>query len=68
MAFISDRGESTNDDAEQTVQIYLLRNNGGQVERLTSVPGGVEQFAWSPDSKMIAFTARDQATSEEQER
>lgn len=67
LAFLSDRGES-NDAADQATQVYLLRGGAGQVERLTSVPGGVEQLAWSPDSKMIAFVARDQATSEELER
>lgn len=72
LAFLSDRGESASVGAEhtvqtvKTVQIYFLRN--GRVERITSVPGGVEQFAWSPDGKMLAFTAREQATKEEQER
>lgn len=49
-------------------QIYLLRSEGVTAERLTSVPGGVEDFAWSPDSTMIAFVARDQPTAQELEK
>jgi dipeptidyl aminopeptidase/acylaminoacyl peptidase len=41
-------------------QIYLLRAGEANAVPLTFVPGGVEDFEWSPDSKMIAFVARDQ--------
>jgi dipeptidyl aminopeptidase/acylaminoacyl peptidase len=68
LAFLSDRGESGADDPAATIQIYLLRSDAAKAERLTSVPGGVEDFAWSPDSKMVAFIARDQPTAKEQER
>ena len=68
LAFLSDRGESGVDDPGATIQVYLVRSNGGKAERLTSVPGGVEDFAWSPDNRMIAFVAPDQRTAKEQER
>src|SRR3989442_252452 len=68
LAFLSDRGESGVDDPGATIQVYLVRRDGGKAERLTSVPGGVEDFAWSPDNRMIAFVARDQPTAKEQER
>jgi Tol biopolymer transport system component len=45
-----------------------MRSDTVKAERLTSVPGGVEDFAWSPDSKMVAFIARDQPTANEQAR
>src|SRR5678816_1357360 len=59
LAFLSDRAEAGVDSPDATTQIYLLRSDGGKAERLTSVPGGVEDFAFSPDGKMIAFIARD---------
>jgi dipeptidyl aminopeptidase/acylaminoacyl peptidase len=71
LAFLSDRGVEVSSSAGGTDQVHLLRVDGvdgAQVERLTSIPGGVEDFAWSPDGKMVAFVARDQATSEELQR
>jgi dipeptidyl aminopeptidase/acylaminoacyl peptidase len=68
LAFLSDRGESGVNDPDASIQLYLVTGNGGKAERLTSVPGGVEDYAWSPDSKMIAFIAREQPTAKEQER
>ena len=68
MAFLSNHGEAGGNDPEATVQVYVVRSDTARAERLTSVPGGVEDFAWSPDSKMVAFIARDQPTAQELER
>src|SRR5437016_2169079 len=65
LAFLSDHGNSGVDVPGATIQVYLLRIDGGKAERLTSVPGGVESFAWSPGGTMIAFVARDQPTAKE---
>jgi dipeptidyl aminopeptidase/acylaminoacyl peptidase len=67
LAFLSDRARP-GDSGEANVQIYLFGKGDENAVRLSSVPGGVEQFEWSPDSKMIAFVARDQLTKEEHEK
>ena len=64
LAFLSDRGEPDS-KPESTIQIYLLSSDGGKAERITSVLGGVEGFAWAPDGKAIAFVAREQPTAPE---
>jgi len=61
LAFLSDH-------ARAGVQIYLLSAGEANAVQLTSAPGGVEDFEWSPDSKMIAFVARGQPTRDEQEK
>ena len=38
-------------------QIYLMPAFGGEADPLTDAKGGVTSFAWSPDSKRIAFVA-----------
>lgn len=68
LAFLSDRGAPIGDDKEAKTQIYLLRTDGGEAERLTDAPGGVEDFVWSHDGSMIAFTARDPLTAEEKKK
>ena len=68
LAFLSDRGEASVTNPEATVQVYVMRTDTTKAERLTSVPGGVEDFAWSPDSKTVAFIARDQPTTREHEK
>src|SRR2546423_12479181 len=68
LAFLSDHGNSDVDVPGATVQVYVLRSDGGKAERLTSVPGGVEDFAWSPESMMVAFVARDQPAQRDLEK
>ena len=62
LAFLSDRGE----DGQR--QIWLMRADGGEAEKLTSAKTGVDSYKWSPDGRLIAFLARDGATNEEQKK
>ena len=54
LAFLSDRGD---DDA--LTQVWVMPTGGGEAEVLTSFPGGVSDYAWSPDGKRLAVIAAD---------
>ena len=60
LGFVADRG----DDA----QIYLIRPEGGEAERLTSHEGGINSFHFSPDGSRVAFVATDPAPDGFEER
>jgi dipeptidyl aminopeptidase/acylaminoacyl peptidase len=40
-------------------QVWLLDRTGGEARQLTTLPGGVTDFAWSPDGKRLALIASD---------
>ena len=54
LAFLSGRSDEHGDD-----QVWLLPVAGGEAERATEIKGGVEDFAWSPDSKRLALVVED---------
>lgn len=43
------------------LQIHLMPANGGTPKPITRAPTGVQQFAWSPDGKNIAYASMDEA-------
>jgi dipeptidyl aminopeptidase/acylaminoacyl peptidase len=47
-----------------TVQIYVLPMDGGEAHRITRSAHDVEQIAWSPDGKDIAFAMADDNPSQ----
>ena len=54
LAFLSSRTDEHEDD-----QVWLLPLAGGEAERVTEIKGGVEDFAWSPDSKRLVLVVQD---------
>jgi dipeptidyl aminopeptidase/acylaminoacyl peptidase len=54
LAFLSDRGD---DDAKS--QVWAMPVGGGEARALTHLPGGVGDFAWSPDGKRMVVVASD---------
>ncbi|HEX6161848.1 MAG TPA: S9 family peptidase [Vicinamibacterales bacterium] len=60
LAFVSDRDNKR--------QIYRIALRGGEAERLTNTDEGVNNFAWSPNSRDIAFTTADSQTDAMKER
>lgn len=55
LAFLSVAGEGK----EAVSQLFLLPMNGGDAKQLTNGPDAVEQFAWRPDGKMMAYVTPD---------
>lgn len=42
------------------LQIHVMKAVGGTPKAITDAPKGVQQFAWSPDGKTIAFATMDE--------
>jgi len=55
-AFLANAGPA----AAQKLQIFVVSSKGGTPKQLTSSPRGVQQFAWSPNSKTLAFATQDE--------
>jgi len=41
-------------------QIFILPRSGGEGEKITDAPEGIEQFAWRPDGREIAYVTSDE--------
>ena len=54
LAFLSAR-----DYPAETDQVWLLNRSGGEAERITDLKGGIEDYAWSPDSARLALVVQD---------
>lgn len=61
LAFLGDVPESgeTKPRVNQTLQLFVVSSKGGTPKTLTTAPNNVQQLAWSPDSKTIAFATAD---------
>src|SRR5919109_422224 len=44
-------------DDKQQRQVWLLPRHGGEARQLTHAPGGVTEYAWSPDGERLVFVA-----------
>src|SRR4030095_22985 len=54
ISFLSSR-KSKEDEDDEISQLWLMNREGGEAERITTFPAGVEEYAWSPDGKKIAL-------------
>ena len=50
---------SSRDDAHENDQLWRFDRRGGEAERVTSLPGNINEYAWSPDGKRLALIVRD---------
>jgi dipeptidyl aminopeptidase/acylaminoacyl peptidase len=58
LAFLSNVTLASGQQAR--AQIFVMPMRGGDVSRVTSASKGVQQFAWSPDGRTIAYTTEDE--------
>jgi dipeptidyl aminopeptidase/acylaminoacyl peptidase len=54
LGFLADRG-----DEGAATQVWVMPVDGGEARALTDVPQGVQDFAWSPDSRRLALIIAD---------
>jgi dipeptidyl aminopeptidase/acylaminoacyl peptidase len=77
LAFISDRrlyAEEEPDrpkdakDRDDCFQVFLLPLDGGEARRLTDLPKGVTELAWSPDGRTLAVLSSSLGATEAEDR
>jgi len=68
IAFLSDRPAPLPKSPEGKEQLYVMPADGGEAQQITKLEGGVDAFAWAPDSKHIALTAESPETKEMKDR
>jgi dipeptidyl aminopeptidase/acylaminoacyl peptidase len=61
ISFVASRGSGTGDDAPRS-QIWLMHADGGEAFALTTARDGAGAYAWSPDSRSIAYLTTDSLT------
>ena len=44
---------------EDSPQVFVMSMSGGDARKVTNAPNGVEQFAWRPNGKDIAYVTSD---------
>ncbi|HXV60149.1 MAG TPA: S9 family peptidase [Vicinamibacteria bacterium] len=64
LSFLASRG--TEEDAKS--QVWLLDRAGGEARKLTDYPGGVSDYAWSPEGGRLAIIASDPDPDESAEK
>lgn len=65
MSFVSSRGTQNGNGQDPKAQVWVMRADGGESWPLTDAGESVEQYAWSPDSTRVAFTAMDPVPADE---
>jgi len=70
LSFLASRGKDDEKEKEKS-QVWILDRSGGEARKLTEFPGGVSDYAWSPDGGKLAVIASDpdpdEIKSDEQE-
>ncbi len=62
ISFVTARGAAqagADADGGPKAQIWLMRVDGGEAWKLTDAKEGVASYEWAPDSRKIAYLARD---------
>jgi dipeptidyl aminopeptidase/acylaminoacyl peptidase len=64
LAFLSARPDAGEDKDDAKTQVWLLDRRGGEAQRLTEVPQGVDDFEWSPDGRKLVLLVKDPSPEE----
>lgn len=62
------KSPDTAPDQPNGMALWLISLSGGEAQPLTSLPGSIRSFKWSPDGKSIAFVRTDVDSKEEHDR
>ncbi len=64
LAFLAARPEEGEEKDDAKAQVWLLDRRGGEAQRLTEVPQGVESFEWAPDGRRLVLLIKDPSPEE----
>jgi len=64
--YAKDKGDDTPKKKKEGPQVFVMPMSGGDAKRVTNAPNGVEQFAWRPNGKDIAYVTSDDPTNQKE--